>query len=36
MKQILNFEPKKYEQINTECSCVTGGGGCQCDDDTSE
>lgn len=35
-KQILNIKSVKYEESNSYASCVTGGGGCSCDDDTGE
>lgn len=35
-KQILNFESVNYSNTNTLSACVTGGGGCSCDDGTSE
>lgn len=35
-KQILNFEIVNYSNTNTLSACVTGGGGCSCDDGTSE
>lgn len=34
--KILNFKIVNYSKSNTECACVTGGGGCACDDGTSE
>lgn len=34
--KVLNFVCKSYSFSTTECACVTGGGGCSCDDGTSE
>lgn len=35
-KMVLVFKSTNYSATNTQCACVTGGGGCQCDDGTSE
>ena len=35
-KKILNFKTIKYTKSNSLAACVTGGGGCACDDGTSE
>lgn len=34
--KILNFKTVSYENTNLDSACVTGGGGCACDDGTSE
>ena len=36
MEKILSFESVNYVETNTLGACVTGGGGCSCDDGTSE
>ena len=33
---ILNVTIIEYSDLPAECACVTGGGGCSCDDGTSE
>lgn len=33
---ILNVEVVNYNDFPVESGCVTGGGGCACDDGTSE
>ena len=36
MEKILEIEVVSYDNLPLECGCVTGGGGCSCDDGTSE
>lgn len=36
VKKLLDFKVVNYSSSNTQCACVTGGGGCQCDDGTGE
>ena len=33
---VLNVEVVYYDDFPIKCGCVTGGGGCSCDDDTAE
>ncbi len=35
-KKVLNFKSVKYTKSNSLAACVTGGGGCACDDGTGE
>lgn len=34
--KLLDFKIVSYSSTNLECACVTGGGGCSCDDGTGE
>ena len=36
MENILDLEVVFYDDLPVESGCVTGGGGCSCDDGTSE